>query len=315
MTGLVGQTNLKGYKGDIYQWNDGPKAGALDIDDRFKPGDLGHNGDLRWEQETREYLDDPANSDVNVVIWSWCGGCSDNTPEGIQTYLNAMDKLEKDYPNVKFVYMTGHRDIWNDDTLKRNNNLIRDYCREHGKILYDFADIESWDPDNKYFEFANDNCNYYKNNYSNEVLGNWADEWQESHTEGVDWYTCDAAHTRPLNANRKAYAAWWLWCRLAGWEGNTNIDSSDNIEFNLLQNEPNPCFSHTSIRYSISSTAFVELKLYNAQGKLVKTLIHRNLSKGEYSIDLNTDDLAAGLYIYTLTIKNRKLSRRLIVVK
>jgi len=49
-------------------------------------------------------------------------------------------------------------------------------------------------------------------------LGNWATEWQDSHTEGVDWYNCPSAHSQPLNANHKAYAAWWLWARLAGWD-------------------------------------------------------------------------------------------------
>jgi len=50
-------------------------------------------------------------------------------------------------------------------------------------------------------------------------LGNWATAWQASHTEDLDWYDCHAAHSQPLNANRKAYAAWWLWARLAGWAG------------------------------------------------------------------------------------------------
>ncbi len=49
---------------------------------------------------------------------------------------------------------------------------------------------------------------------------NWATEWQNSHSRGVDWYTCGSAHSEPVNANQKAYAAWWLWARLAGWDGN-----------------------------------------------------------------------------------------------
>jgi hypothetical protein len=28
------------------------------------------------------------------------------------------------------------------------------------------------------------------------------------------------SHSQPLNANQKAYAAWWLWARLAGWDSN-----------------------------------------------------------------------------------------------
>ena len=94
--------------------------------------------------------------------------------------------------------------------------MIRDYCTDNDKILYDFADIESYDPDGTFYEFPNDSCDYYES-ASGPLLGNWAIEWQNSHTEGVDWYNCTSAHSQPLNANRKAYAAWWLWARLAGW--------------------------------------------------------------------------------------------------
>ena len=71
----------------LYAWNDGLQNGFLDIDDYFRSGDLGHNGDLAWESATREYLNNSVNNDVNVIIWSWCGGCSDNTVDGIQIYF------------------------------------------------------------------------------------------------------------------------------------------------------------------------------------------------------------------------------------
>ena len=49
-------------------------------------GDLGHQGDLTWAATTRSYLAGQADR-TDVVIWSWCGGCSDNTPAGIDAYL------------------------------------------------------------------------------------------------------------------------------------------------------------------------------------------------------------------------------------
>ncbi len=216
MSALAHQsTELIGYKGDIYEWNDGGTDNALDIDDYFGSGDLGHNGDTTWAPYTRTYLTE--NPDVNVIIYSWCGGCSDNTTQGIQTYLDKMNELEQVYPNVKFVYMTGHTEISADLVTKASNNQIRAYCKANKKILYDFADIESYNPDGTYFEFVDDDCDYFNSDMQHQ--GNWAVEWQESHTEGVDWYNCSAAHSQPLNGNRKAYAAWWLWCSLAGWSG------------------------------------------------------------------------------------------------
>jgi len=219
---IDGMTGLMEWKGDLYRWNNGPMEGALDIRDQIMAGDLGENGDLAWESATRSLLDDPRNEDINVIIWSWCGGVSTNTEEGINIYLNAMDQLEKDYPGVQFVYMTGHLDGTGEEgNLHIRNEQIRKYCKDKGKILYDFADIESYDPDGNYYldKAANDNCDYDSNGDGVRDK-NWALDWQNTHEEGVDWYDCYAAHSQALNGNLKAYAAWYLWARLAGWDGN-----------------------------------------------------------------------------------------------
>jgi hypothetical protein len=132
-----------------------------------------------------------------------------------------MNGLESDFPDVKFVYMTGHLDGTGlAGNLHLRNEQIRNYCKENKKILYDFEDIESYNPDGVYFgdKKPNDACAYDTNN-DGTLDGNWAVAWQSTHTEGVDWFNCSAAHTQPVNANMKAYAAWWLWARLAGWNG------------------------------------------------------------------------------------------------
>ena len=54
---------------------------------------------------------------------------------------------------------------------------------------------------------ADDGCNYDG--------GNWAINWQNSHTVNVDWYNCASSHSQPLNANMKAYAAWWMFTKIA----------------------------------------------------------------------------------------------------
>jgi hypothetical protein len=55
--------------------NEGGTNGALDIDDYTFSGasDLGSPDFIAWESATRSYLNNSANSDVNVLIWSWCG--------------------------------------------------------------------------------------------------------------------------------------------------------------------------------------------------------------------------------------------------
>ncbi len=204
--------------GGLYDFNTNGAivSSTLSLDDYTPSGDLGHNGDTTWATRTRTYLDSSSGtgSTRNVVVWSWCGGASDNTEEGINAYLNAMDQLERDYPNITFVYMTGHLNGTGvAGNLNVRNNQIRDYCVAHSKVLFDFADIESYDPDGNYFldQGADDGCNYDG--------GNWANEWCSTHSGDPLCASCGCAHSVALNCNLKARAFWWMMARLAGWDG------------------------------------------------------------------------------------------------
>ncbi len=177
--------------------------------------DVGYPG---WDDATRDYLDDPANSDCNVIMWSWCGQASDQTEQSmIDHYLTPMSQLELEYTDVMFVYMTGHTDGSGlEGNLHLRNEQIRDHCIASNSILFDFADIESYDPDGNYYgdKYVNDNCDWNDGVDS----GNWALDWQSSHTEDVEWFSCNCAHSQSLNGNLKSYAIWWLWAKLSGWE-------------------------------------------------------------------------------------------------
>jgi len=188
--------------------------------------DLGYDGDLGWRQATIEMLARSGN-DRNVVAWSWCGGVSDNSVSGINTYLNAMAGLEKDYPAVKFVYMTGHLDgSGSSGTLNQRNEQIRAYCRANKKYLFDFADIESYAPGgttNYMALMANDNCDYDSDG-DGSADRNWAADWIAANpTSPLTQHASacsECAHSQNLNCILKGRAFWWLLARLAGWDGN-----------------------------------------------------------------------------------------------
>lgn len=218
MSGLVGFANGGGLglalPTNAFAWNNGGSGGALDLHDYALCNDVGYYPD--WVVCTTNYLNDPVNSNVNVILWSWCGQMSGKYAAGTLSneYLQPMAELEARYPRVVFVHMTGHVDIWDDANNKAACRVIRDWCAHGNRVLFDFNAIEHYDPDGTYYEFVNDDCAVYAGAGGAEV-GNWAMAWQNTHTPGVDWYTCGSAHSQPLNANRKAYAAWALWCRLA----------------------------------------------------------------------------------------------------
>jgi hypothetical protein len=242
MNGLVGFAN-NGGKGlalplDIFEWNNGGIGGALDLQegDGYGDGWMDHDAGYypNWVDETRAYLDDPSHADVNVIIWSWCGQASGYTEQQmIDQYLAPMTQLEAEYPGVTFVYMTGHADGSGETgNLHLRNQQIRSYCIENNKVLYDFYDIECYDPDGNYYgdKRVDDACNYDSDGDGSRDR-NWAIDWQSAHVEDRDWYSCGAAHSQPLNANQKAYAAWWLWARLAGWgQCEADQDSDDDVD-------------------------------------------------------------------------------------
>jgi len=330
ITGMNKLDNFMGGTG-LYRWNDGPKQNTLDIDDYFVGGDLGNPDRTTWAARTRDYLNNSNNADVNVVIWSWCGEVSSASEENINTYLTLMNQLETDYPNIKFVYMTGHLDGSGlSGNLHIRNDQIREYCRNNNKTLYDFEDIESYDPDGKYFgdKNPNDNCDYDTDGNGSKD-GNWATEWQNLHTEGVDWYNCSAAHTQPLNGNRKAYAAWWLWAKLAGWNGVTSMDTKRNglpANFDLKQNYPNPFNPTTTIQYivpaalkTLNATSqreqLIQLKIYDILGNQITTLVNKQQAPGTYKVAFNAASLPSGIYFYKLTTNNFTETKHMVLIK
>jgi len=200
---------------DLYNYNSG--TGTLSI--RQISMDLGHNGDTAWAAYTRQVLNEPGN-DYNIVMWAWCAGVSDNTEEGINVYLSKMEELEADYPHVTFVYMTGHLDGSGPaGNLNILNNQIRSYCITNQKALYDFADIESYDPDGNYYPDETDYCY-------------WCYTWCASNPCPSCFY---CAHTHCFNCYQKGQAFWWMLAKFVGWEpehagcGDSNSDSVVNV--------------------------------------------------------------------------------------
>jgi flagellar hook assembly protein FlgD len=92
---------------------------------------------------------------------------------------------------------------------------------------------------------------------------------------------------------------------------------------NRLDNAyPNPFNPTTTIKYSIASTGHVSLKIYNAAGQLVRTLVDEEQSPRVEGFSATWDgrgnrgeDVASGVYFYKLTAKEFTQTKKMVLLK
>ena len=91
--------------------------------------------------------------------------------------------------------------------------------------------------------------------------------------------------------------------------------SSEIRSFELKQNYPNPFNPSTVIRYSIPSSSFVSLNVYDVTGKFISNLTNQRLNAGSYEVSFNSKELSSGIYFYTLKTDERVVTKQMVVVK
>jgi hypothetical protein len=94
------------------------------------------------------------------------------------------------------------------------------------------------------------------------------------------------------------------------------------IQITSLYNvRPNPVVNGLAqISFTISSPTRTLLKIYDASGRLMKTLVNSKLDNGVYNLiwngtDDNNHEVAEGIYFYTLTTENHNSTKKLIFTR
>lgn len=88
----------------------------------------------------------------------------------------------------------------------------------------------------------------------------------------------------------------------------------------LLQNEPNPFNPTTTISFVLQSAQQANLAIYDANGKLVRTLVDGATGIGEHNIEWDGTDnvgnkVGSGVYFYRLTAGKFQQSRKMVLLK
>jgi len=73
-----------------------------------------------------------------------------------------------------------------------------------------------------------------------------------------------------------------------------------DMEFRLYPTYPNPVNDVAYIKYQIPENNFVDIRVFDNTGKLVKQLVSENKEAGIYQVNFGTANLSAGLYFYKI---------------
>jgi Secretion system C-terminal sorting domain len=85
--------------------------------------------------------------------------------------------------------------------------------------------------------------------------------------------------------------------------------------FKLEQNYPNPFNPNTTIRYSIPERSEIEIVVYDALGKQVKTLLSGDHAAGIYEVNFDATGLTSGIYFYQIKTSTFVETRKLVLMK
>lgn len=92
------------------------------------------------------------------------------------------------------------------------------------------------------------------------------------------------------------------------------------VTFRLSQSAPNPATDGARIDFSVPHAERGSLRVYDASGRLVETLVDGDITAGAHSVtwsgrSASGGPLPAGVYFYRLDTSRGSLSRRLILVR
>ncbi len=196
---------------------------------------------------------------INFSMYSWCMQLKEYTSQQVQDYLDSMATLEVSHPEIIFIYMTGNaQDTWGDGYNRYlRNEQIRDWVSSSdNRILFDFADLDSWwyNPDTQQWEQAT----YEYNGHIYPV--------EHPHFHGDE-----AKHTTYESCEQKGMALWWMMARLLEWDPGTATTTTVGSSTTTTTSPATTTTSADSTTTTIDDNCILE-EIYGEYSKEVELL-------------------------------------------
>ncbi|MBK8551993.1 MAG: T9SS type A sorting domain-containing protein [Ignavibacteria bacterium] len=85
--------------------------------------------------------------------------------------------------------------------------------------------------------------------------------------------------------------------------------------FKLEQNYPNPFNPVTNIKFALSKSGYVEIKVFDVLGKETAVLVQDFKQAGTYTVDFNAANLTSGVYFYKMVTGDFTEIKKMMLIK
>lgn len=87
------------------------------------------------------------------------------------------------------------------------------------------------------------------------------------------------------------------------------------VNYQLMQNFPNPFNPTTNISYSIPKPSFVSIIILDILGREIKKIVNEYKSSGNYTLEFNADGLSSGIYFYQIRTDEFTQTKKMILLR
>ncbi len=102
------------------------------------------------------------------------------------------------------------------------------------------------------------------------------------------------------------------------YSGSTGVNQTKTFapeSFHLSQNYPNPFNPATAINYRVPSSELVTMKIYDALGREITTMVNEVKDAGQYSVQWNASGYSTGIYFATMSAGKFSSVIKLVLMK
>lgn len=231
----------------------------------------------------------PTGWDAEVVDIQWAKNVSDaDSPIGV-FWRNRL-QMSKTQDEEKIIF------AWTDtDEMFASDNLFPDVIVQ----MYDINTGERTASQNLTQGTTYDGLNYFM------YLSNWSG-YNAANGDVILHITTSEYGSGDLEPVYHYY--------LKGARIKTNINEpvAANKFMTVSQNYPNPFNNSTAIDISLERDAHVSIEILNMLGQNVSST-SKNLTAGTHTVALSAENLTAGVYFYTVTAGDNKVTNKMIV--